>query len=78
VGHVRKEPTPWPARAAQSAAEAVDLLFTASGISSIYAGNRLQRCFRDAHVVTRHAAVAPWNIEMVGQFLLGFGLQARR
>lgn len=66
------------AHAAASAAEAVDLMFTAAGTTSIYATSRLERCFRDVHIVTQHVAVAPSNIEMVGQYLLGQGLQIRR
>jgi alkylation response protein AidB-like acyl-CoA dehydrogenase len=66
------------AHAAQSAAEAVDLMFNAAGTTSIYASSRLERCFRDVHVATQHVAVAPSNIEMVGQYFLGLGLQARR
>ena len=66
------------AHAAQSAAEAVDLMFNAAGTTSIYTRSRLERCFRDVHVATQHVAVAPSNIEMVGQYLLGLGLQARR
>jgi indole-3-acetate monooxygenase len=64
--------------AAQSAAEAVDLMFNAAGTTAIYASNRLERCFRDVHVATQHVTVAPSNIEMVGQYFLGLGLQARR
>jgi alkylation response protein AidB-like acyl-CoA dehydrogenase len=64
--------------AAQSAAEAVDLMFNAAGTTAIYASSRLERCFRDVHVATQHIAVAPSNIEMVGQYLLGLGLQVRR
>jgi indole-3-acetate monooxygenase len=66
------------AHAAQSAAEAVDLMFNAAGTTAIYASSRLERCFRDVHVATQHVGVAPSNIEMVGQYLLGLGLQARR
>ena len=66
------------AHAAQSAAEVVDLMYTAGGTSSIYASSRLERCFRDVHVVTQHIGVAASNIEMVGQYLLGLGLQPRR
>jgi alkylation response protein AidB-like acyl-CoA dehydrogenase len=66
------------AHAAQSAAEAVDLLFNAAGTTSIYASSRLDRCFRDVHVATQHVAVAASNIEMVGQYVLGLGLQWRR
>jgi indole-3-acetate monooxygenase len=64
--------------AAQSAAEAVDLMFNAAGTTAIYASSRLERCFRDVHVATQHIAVAPSNIEMVGQYVLGLGLQVRR
>jgi indole-3-acetate monooxygenase len=66
------------AHAAQSAAEAVHLMCNAAGTTAIYASSRLERCFRDVHVATQHAAIAPSNIEMVGQYLLGLGLQARR
>jgi alkylation response protein AidB-like acyl-CoA dehydrogenase len=64
--------------AAQSAAEAVDLMFNAAGTTSIYESSRLERCFRDVHVTTQHISVATSNIEMVGQYLLGLGLQVRR
>jgi alkylation response protein AidB-like acyl-CoA dehydrogenase len=66
------------AHAAQNAAEAVDLMFNAAGTTATYTSSRLERCFRDVHVATQHVAVAPSNIEMVGQYLLGLGLQARR
>jgi alkylation response protein AidB-like acyl-CoA dehydrogenase len=66
------------AHAAQNAAEAVDLMFNAAGTTSIYTSSRLERCFRDVHVATQHVAVAPSNIEMVGQYFLGLGLQVRR
>jgi alkylation response protein AidB-like acyl-CoA dehydrogenase len=64
--------------AAQCGVDAVDLIFDAAGGSSIYESNRLERCFRDAHMVTHHMMASPSNIEMVGQFLLGGPLQPRR
>jgi alkylation response protein AidB-like acyl-CoA dehydrogenase len=66
------------AHAAQTAAEAVDLMFNAAGTTGIYTSSRLERCFRDVHVATQHINVAPSNIEMVGQHLLGLGLHFRR
>ena len=66
------------AHAAHSAAKAVDLMFTAAGGTAVYTTSRLDRCFRDVHMVTQHIAVAPSNIEMAGQYYLGLGYQERR
>jgi alkylation response protein AidB-like acyl-CoA dehydrogenase len=63
---------------AQCAVDAVDLIFDAAGGSSIYESNRLERCFRDVHMITHHMMASPSIIEMVGQFLLGGPLQPRR
>jgi hypothetical protein len=49
-----------------------------SWLSSTYTNSRLDRCFRDVRMVTHHIQVAPSNTEMVGQYLLGLGLQMRR
>jgi alkylation response protein AidB-like acyl-CoA dehydrogenase len=63
---------------AQSAVEVVDLMFDAAGGTSVYESSRLERCFRDVHVVTHHMMAAPANVEMVGHYLLGGPLQVRR
>jgi alkylation response protein AidB-like acyl-CoA dehydrogenase len=62
----------------QSAVDVVDLMFDAAGGTAIYEGCRLERCFRDVHMVTHHMMAAPSTIEMVGQFLLGGPLTPRR
>jgi indole-3-acetate monooxygenase len=66
------------AQAVQSAAMAADLMFDAGGGSAIYTSSRLERCFRDVHVVSHHHMASPTHFEMVGQYFLGRGLQFRR
>jgi alkylation response protein AidB-like acyl-CoA dehydrogenase len=63
---------------AETAAQVVDLMFVAGGMSATYASSRLDRHFRDVHMATQHFQVAASNIEMVGQYLLGQDLQIRR
>jgi 3-hydroxy-9,10-secoandrosta-1,3,5(10)-triene-9,17-dione monooxygenase len=52
--------------------EAVDLLVSAHGTSSLADFNRLQRLWRDIHVASRHA-ITDWhvNLEIYGKALLG-------
>ncbi len=63
---------------AQSAVRAVDIMFEAGGGTAVFESSKLERCFRDVHMVTHHMMAGPSNIEMVGQFLLGGPLQPRR
>jgi len=62
--------------AVQSAIEAVDLMFHAAGMAGVYTASRLERCFRDVHVVSQHIIVAASNLEAAGKHLLGPGLEA--
>lgn len=64
--------------AAESGLKIVDLLYAIAGTSSIYEGDRLERCARDVRTVSQHLVAAPSNVEMVGQFLLTGDLAARR
>lgn len=78
-------PTPLPLRASLrlaatnavlSSAQAVDLMYSAGGGTSIYDTSPLQRHFRDIHVLTQHAMVAPPTYEAVGRQLLGLEADA--
>ena len=57
--------------AVQSAARAVDLMYTLAGGSSVYRGSPLQRQFRDVHVATQHMMVSDATYELTGRLLLG-------
>jgi alkylation response protein AidB-like acyl-CoA dehydrogenase len=47
------------AEVARACAEAVDLAYEVGGTTGVYAGNKLERCFRDIHVATQHMGVSP-------------------
>ena len=57
--------------AVATAAAVTDAMYLAGGGSAVYRSNRLQRCFRDAHVITQHMIVAPATWELEGRLLLG-------
>lgn len=57
--------------ATKYAAQAVDLLYTAAGGTSVYLATPLQRRFRDVHVATQHIMVASGTLELTGRVLLG-------
>ena len=60
------------AQAAETASEVVTMIFRVAGSSAIYAGSRLERCFRDVHMVTQHRSTNIFNFETAGrQFLAG-------
>ncbi len=63
------------ANTAKSCAEAVDIVYTMGGATSVYESSKLERCFRDVHVVTQHIAVQQQLFERVGKYYLGLGLQ---
>jgi hypothetical protein len=60
--------------AAETCAEAVGIVYTLAGATSVYANSRIERCFRDVHVVTQHIAVSYQWYERTGQYFLGMGL----
>jgi alkylation response protein AidB-like acyl-CoA dehydrogenase len=56
---------------AKSAASVVDICYTAGGGSALYETSPLQRCLRDIHTLTQHAAVNENMIARAGAALLG-------
>ncbi len=61
------------AHAAQSANDAVNLLYQAAGGTSIYESSRLERCFRDINTLTHHFQLAPGAFVAAGEWLLNQG-----
>jgi alkylation response protein AidB-like acyl-CoA dehydrogenase len=57
--------------ATQSAANAVDMVYTAAGGTANYRRSPLQRALRDIHAVTQHVGTAPQQYESAGRMLLG-------
>ena len=55
----------------QASVEVVDAMYTLAGGTSVYETSRLQRQFRDVHVITQHVMVAPSTLETVGRLYLG-------
>ena len=47
--------------------QAVDLLYTAAGASSLYTSCSLERAFRDVHAITQHVG----ELETTGRVLFG-------
>jgi alkylation response protein AidB-like acyl-CoA dehydrogenase len=64
--------------ATHSAMKAVDIVYELAGSNSLYTSSRLERCFRDVHMPSHHAIASQSHYEMVGQYMLGHGLQMRR
>ncbi len=55
------------ANAAQSSAQAVDLVYEAAGSDAVYTSNALERCFRDVHVITQHVGASASRFELLGR-----------
>ena len=57
--------------AARAGSRIATAMYELGGGSSIYRASALQRCLRDAHVVTQHAMVGEGTYELAGRVLLG-------
>jgi alkylation response protein AidB-like acyl-CoA dehydrogenase len=45
--------------ACETATQAVDIIYDSAGGTSIYETSRIERCFRDVHVVSHHVMLSP-------------------
>jgi indole-3-acetate monooxygenase len=59
------------AKAAETSAQAVDLMFNAAGGTALFESCPLERCFRDVHGTTQHIGTQQANFELAGRVLLG-------
>jgi alkylation response protein AidB-like acyl-CoA dehydrogenase len=57
--------------AAHSALEAIEMLYTTAGASSVYSSCSLDRCLRDARTAVQHICTQETNFELAGRRLLG-------
>jgi alkylation response protein AidB-like acyl-CoA dehydrogenase len=57
--------------AAKLAAQAVDLVHDAAGMSAIQTAGSIQRCWRDVHTITQHVILSTARFEVVGRILFG-------
>jgi alkylation response protein AidB-like acyl-CoA dehydrogenase len=62
----------------RTAAQIVDSLYNASGATSAYEDNLIQRHFQDAHVMTQHLQGRPAHYELVGRYWLGLSIDQAR
>jgi alkylation response protein AidB-like acyl-CoA dehydrogenase len=60
------------------AAQIVDTLYNAAGVTAIYEGNPMQRHFQDIHVITQHLQARLAHYELVGQHWLGLNIDLTR
>jgi alkylation response protein AidB-like acyl-CoA dehydrogenase len=57
--------------AVSSAVEAVDLVYSAGGGTSVFASSSLDRAFRDVHTLAQHATLGHLTLEPAGRMFLG-------
>jgi len=58
-------------QAIDASVRATDLMYSAAGTTGIYKRHRLERLFRDAHVLRQHGFVSETRFETVGQVWMG-------
>jgi alkylation response protein AidB-like acyl-CoA dehydrogenase len=60
------------------AAQVIDTLYNAAGVTAIYDGHPLQRYFQDIHVITQHLQGRLAHYELVGRHWLGLPVDEAR
>jgi indole-3-acetate monooxygenase len=60
-----------PLTAVRLAAQAVDLVYDAAGITAIQTSSPIERCWRDVHAVTQQIQISSARYETVGRVLFG-------
>ncbi|MDO8362198.1 MAG: hypothetical protein Q7V88_04820, partial [Actinomycetota bacterium] len=64
------------ATAAGAAVRAAETAYTLGGGTAVYEHSPLQRCLRDAHMVTQHIMVSPRLYETLGKLHFGIDIDA--
>jgi alkylation response protein AidB-like acyl-CoA dehydrogenase len=57
--------------AVKLAAQAVDLMHDAAGMSAVQTSSALERSWRDVHTITQHVILSAGRYEVIGRVLLG-------
>jgi len=57
--------------AVRLAAQSIDLLHDAAGMSAVVSDSVLDRCWRDVHTMTQHIVLSPARFEIAGRVLMG-------
>ena len=60
------------------AAQAIDTVYHAAGVTAVYDGHVLQRAFQDIHVITQHLQGRLAHYELVGRHWLGLPVDEAR
>jgi indole-3-acetate monooxygenase len=58
--------------------EVVDSVYNACGVTSIFEGNPIQRCFQDIHVISQHTQARLAHYELIGKHVLGLTVDQER
>jgi hypothetical protein len=57
--------------ALESSVKTVNLVYDIAGLTGMRESSRIQRHFRDIHVMHHHAFISPNRYQAVGQLMLG-------